>query len=87
MATIVERMRRYGPPLREITVLKSHRVRHYEEDEVLLLLDTLQSQGAALTTLQSTIQQFENRSKDYLEIYKSQNAKIEELKAKLKEKD
>ena len=87
MATIIERMRPYGAPLREITTLKSHKVRYYEEDEIILLLDALKSQGEALTTLQSTIQQFENRSKDYLEIYKSQNAKIEELKAKLKEKD
>jgi len=85
MATIHERLRAYGAPLREITTLKRHKVRYYEEDEIVLLLDALKSQGVALTTLQATIQQFENRSKDYLEIYRVLNANVAELETTVKD--
>lgn len=82
MSTVVERMRAYGSPLREVTVTKINRVRHYEEDEMLLLLDVFDSKCKALATLQKTIQQFENRSKEYLEIYQVQLKELEWFRSK-----
>ena len=82
MPTVVERMRGYGVPLRQIRVLKSHRVRHYEEDEIVLLLDALDETVKKLNPLKTQVEQFTKRSEEYLEIYRIQLKELEWFRSK-----
>lgn len=80
---LCSRLRKYGAPLRDIETIRSHKVDYYSEDEITLLLNTIDEFANRLKPLEQQVKQFEARSTEYLEIYKQQEAELTELRRKV----
>jgi hypothetical protein len=82
MPDIIKRLLKYGAPLREITTWKHQKERWYNEDEILVLLKALDEMSQQIQPLKNTIKQFEARSTEYLEIYKTMELELTYFKRK-----